>query len=166
MDQGGPQWSRVVQGGPEGKSNFLTFLLMIPNSVKEAKVDPQHRRDLNTLRNWRNMNRFLVLQSDKNLGTTVVSSEWYSEKLDALVLNNRDFELITDYHKKLNPVFDEIRRCENRFLPTEVKDFILAGFDAQKITIPKFHGLPKIHEEPWALRPIVPCHSYPLANAG
>src|SRR6266849_5807129 len=28
VDQGGPQWSRVVQEAPEGKSNFLTFLLM------------------------------------------------------------------------------------------------------------------------------------------
>src|ERR1700709_444424 len=26
--QSGSRWSTVVQGGPEGKSNFLTFLLM------------------------------------------------------------------------------------------------------------------------------------------
>src|ERR1700710_1615596 len=28
VDQGGPQWSTVVQRAPEGKNNFLTFLLM------------------------------------------------------------------------------------------------------------------------------------------
>src|ERR1700704_5206938 len=28
VNQGGPQWSRVVQRAPEGKTNFLTFLLM------------------------------------------------------------------------------------------------------------------------------------------
>jgi hypothetical protein len=28
VDQGGPQWSRAVQGELEGKTNFLTFLLM------------------------------------------------------------------------------------------------------------------------------------------
>jgi len=55
------------------------------------------------------MNNVLVLQSDKNLGTTVVSSEWYNKKLDALVLNNSDFTEITDYHGKFIPVFDEIR---------------------------------------------------------
>src|ERR1700710_1604517 len=28
VDQGGPQWSTVVQRAPEGKTNILTFLLM------------------------------------------------------------------------------------------------------------------------------------------
>ena len=73
--------------------------------------------------------------------------------------------MITDYHGKFIPVFDEIRKCENKHLPSEVKDFILASCNVQEIKLPRFHGLPKIHKNPWALRPIVPCHSYPLANA-
>jgi len=158
-----PKW--VEDMLDRGKTELTRQIRAIPNSVMEAKVPPKYRRDLTTLQNWRKTNNYLVLQSDKNLGTTVVSSEWYNEKLDALVINNRDFELITDYHAKFLPVFDEIQRCENRFLPAEVKDFILAGCDVQKITLPRFHGLPKIHKDPWALRPIVPCHSYPLANA-
>ena len=95
----------------------------------------------------------------------MVSSKWYNEKLDALVLNNRDFTEIGDYHSRFIPVFDEIRRCENKHLPSEVKDFIHASCNVQETKLPRFHGLPIIHKNPWALRPIVPCHSYPLANA-
>ena len=130
-----------------------------------ANANPNYQSELKILRNWRNQNNLLVLQSDKNLGTTIVSSKWYNEKLDTLVLNNRDFTEITDYHGKFIPVFDEIRRCENKHLPSEVKDFILASCNVQEIKLPRFHGLPKIPKNLWALRPIVPCHSYPLANA-
>ena len=111
------------------------------------------------------MNNVLVLQSDKNLGTTVVCAEWYNKKLDALVLDNSDFTEIIDYRSKFIPVFNEIRKCENKHLPQEVKDFILASCNIEDVKLPRFHGLPKIHKEPWALCPIVPCHSYPLANA-
>ena len=111
------------------------------------------------------MNNVLVLQSDKSLGTTVVCAEWYNEKLDALVLNNSDFTEIIDYRSKFIPVFDEIRRCENKHLPQEVKDFILASCNIEDVKLPRFHGLQKIHKEPWARHLIVPCHSYPLANA-
>src|SRR5947209_18726714 len=113
----------------------------------------------------RTMNSYLVLQSDKNLGTTVVSSEWYNEKLDALVLNNSYFTEIVDYHRKFIPVFDEIRRCENKHLPEEVKDFILASCNIRDIKLPRFHELPKIRKESWPLSRIATCHSSPLANA-
>ena len=110
------------------------------------------------------MNIVLVLQSNKNLGTTVVCADWYNEKLDALVLNNSHFTKIIDYRGKFIPVFDEIRRCENKHLPQVVKDYILASCNIEDVKLSGFHGLPKIHKEPWALSPIVPCHSYPLAN--
>ena len=70
-----------------------------------------HQSDLKCLENWRNTNNYLVLQLDKRLGTTIVSSEWYNEKLDDLVLNNCDFTEIVIYHSKFVPVFNEIRKC-------------------------------------------------------
>ena len=95
----------------------------------------------------------------------MVCAEWYNEKLDALVLNDSDFAKIIDYHGKFNPVFDEIRRCENKHLPQEINDVIHASCNIEDVKLPRFHGLPKIHKESRALRPIVPCHSYPLADA-
>ena len=137
----------------------------IPDSAKNVVIIPNYKSELKCLESCRNMNNVLVLQSEKNLGTTVVCAEWYNKKLDALVLDNSDFTEIINYHSKFNPVFDEIRRCENKDLRQEVKDYILASCNIEEVKLPRFHGLPKIHKEPWALGPIVPCHSYPLANA-
>ena len=148
-----------------GRTELVKQLRAIPDSAKNAVITPNYKCELNFLENWRNKNNVLVLQSDKNLGTTVLCAEWYNEKLDALVLNNSDFTEIINYRSKFIPVFDEIRRCENKHLPQEVKDFILASCNIEDVKLPRFHGLPKIHKEPWAFRPIVPCHSYPLANA-
>ena len=157
-----PRW--VEDMLDRGRMELINQLRAIPDSAKGSKVYPNYQSELKILRIWRNQNNLLELQSDKNLGTTIVSSKWYNEKLDALVSNNRDFIEIVDYHGKFIPVFHEIRRNENKHLPSEVKDFILASCNVQDIKSPRFHGLPNIHKNPWALRPIVPCHSYPLAN--
>ena len=58
-----------------GKTEMIRQIGVIPNSAQEAKVSPNYAGDLKNLRDWRNMNNLLVLQSDKNLGTTIVSSK-------------------------------------------------------------------------------------------
>ena len=158
-----PKW--VENMLDRGRTELVKQLGTIPDSAKNAVITPNYKSELKCLENWRNINNVLVLQSDENLGTTVVCAEWYKKKLDALILNNSDFTEIIDYRGKFTPVFDEIRKCENKHLPQEVKDYILTSCNIEDVKLPRFHGLPKIHKELWALRPIVPCHSYPLANA-
>ena len=150
-----PKW--VEDMLDRGRTELVKQLEAIPDSAKNAVITPNYKSELKCLGNWRNMNNVLVLQSDKNLGTTVVCAKWYNKKLDALVLNNSDFTEIIDYRSKFIPVFGEIRRCKNRHLPQEVKDFILASCNIEDVKLPRFHGLPKIHKETWALRPIVRC---------
>ena len=67
----------------------------------------------------------------------------------------------------MKEIFSEISAYSHDSLPAEIKDYILAdlNLDSARKNVPKFHGLPKVHKQPWALRPIVPCHSYPLSNA-
>ena len=153
----------------KGRLELLRQVGAIPSTTVNATVVPDYKSELSQLRTWRKQNQFLVLQSDKNLGTTVVSSEWYCKKLDDLVLNDRDFLPITEevYLGMIEQAGNEIRSYRNNNLPSEIMDYILANLtlDKARINVPKFHGLPKVHKQPWALRPIVPCHSYPLANA-
>ena len=162
-----PLW--VVTMLEKGRLEMLSQIEAIPSTTVNTTVDPKYKRDLTQLRNWRKTNDFLVLQSDKNLGTTVVSREWYSGKLDGLILNNKDFVEISEanYFKMIEKVRGEIEAFDNDFLLPEIKDYILVDCNirAAEKNMPNFHGLPKVHKEPWALRPIVPCHSYPLTNA-
>jgi len=162
-----PLW--VVTMLEKGRLEMLRQIEAIPSTAANAPVNPIHKRDLARLRDWRKANNLLVLQSDKNLGTTVVDSSWYSSKLDALVSNNADFVQIDshNYLEMIKVASDEIANFDNPSLPYEIKEYILANCNRQSAekNLPRFHGLPKVHKEPWALRPIVPCHSYPLTNA-
>ena len=126
-----------------GRTELVKQLRAVPDSVKNAVITPDYKSKLKCLENWRNMNNVLVLQSDKNLGTTVVCAEWYNEKLDALVLNTSDFTEIIDYRGKFIPVFDEIRRCENKHLSQEVKDLILASRNIEDVNSRDFIDFPK-----------------------
>ena len=153
----------------KGRLEMIRQIEAIPSTVVNAPLVPNYKRELTALREWRKTNNLLVLQSDKNLGTTVISSEWYSEKLDNLVLNNPDFTPISEeiYLGMMGQARREIESYEHDDFYQEIKDYILADLTIEKArsNVPKFHGLPKVHKDPWALRPIVPCHSYPLSNA-
>jgi hypothetical protein len=100
-----------------------------------------------------------VKGTDKNLGVSVVTLEWYTLKcLDHLT----------------SDVFSELKTRDD--IPYQVfrnlaRDIIrMANWNKQETTflkdafsltdVPKFHGIPKIHKKPWGLRPIVPSHSW------
>ena len=69
---------RVEDMLDRGRTELSRQLRAIPDSAKNAVITPNYKSELKCLENWRNMKNVLVLQSDKNLGTTVVCAEWYN----------------------------------------------------------------------------------------
>lgn len=118
---------------------------------------------------------YLILQTDKNLGSAVVKADWYIRMCYEYLRKDRVVKLTTrevacanvkwlaakltdvlDTHKGTlegNPQLSEFLRST---VPLAEKD---------DPYLPVFKGLPKVHKTPWAIRPIVPGHSLVMSPA-
>jgi hypothetical protein len=137
------------------------------------------------LRQWLLEAQLLAFITDKNLGIVVVTRRWYEEQIQTFL----DLPSPSNEHQRLfekecrgKEAFDDFHRdcvtdLENRLLRT-LHGEILPFLQSDRVlrfwrsaysntAIPVFHGIPKIHKNPWKIRPIVPMHSYvmgPLAR--
>jgi hypothetical protein len=132
------------------------------------------------LQRWMSEAQLLAFITDKNLGIVVVTRGWYENQiqtfLDLPSPSNRDSPLF-EVERRGKEAFDDfhtgvISTLQNRLLRTadgqvypflrskRVFNFWRSAYT--KTSIPVFHGIPKIHKNPWKLRPIVPMHSYVL----
>lgn len=103
------------------------------------------------------LNHYMAFITDKNLGLAVVTRDWYREQvvkhLGLEVYQQRivvPWERMEDEYHNLK-VLAEV-------LPKPIQDF-LDNPDRDR-NIPNFHAIPKIHKNPWKIRPIVPMHSF------
>lgn len=106
----------------------------------------------------------LCFISDKNLGIVVTTQDWYwgqvKKFIELPVFESfiGDFESFRDDvgHRIWDLIHDNADI--SFWISPKVQKFLLQ-YDDRK-DIPKFHGIPKIHKNPWKIRPIVPMHSY------
>jgi hypothetical protein len=131
---------------------------------------------------WCYKNKILVKPTDKNLGTALVSTDWYDEKVAAFIETNKGYEFITDaeariflrrtvnrirtlayYNETTLKFMDELPKFFGSRLPPvrRINDKRIAVdvWEETIISLPIFNGLPKIHKTPWGIRPVIPCHS-------
>lgn len=115
------------------------------------------------VKDWMTKSSCMVKMTDKNLGAAVISVEWYEENILKL-LNTSTYRLVpddevTEHEHALTSRTDEIARLpRNKY----IRKFLRWQPAPQ---FPNFHGIPKVHKNPWKLRPIVPCHSSWITNA-
>lgn len=130
-----------------------------------------------TLRDWLSEAKLLALITDKNLGVSVVTREWYETQLESFL----HIPQIQIEHRG-KAAFDEFKQgainyLEHHLLRTHRDGLFYPHLDTERVKrfwrtayvnndIPIFHGIPKIHKNPWKIRPIVPMHSYVLGPLG
>jgi hypothetical protein len=138
------------------------------------------------LRAWLLEAQLLAFITDKNLGIVVVTREWYEQQIQTFLnlplpsdknLPEREQRPLFEVQHRGKEAFHEfltgcltdletqMLRMHNGqiypFLQSErVQKFWRTAYNNTQIPI--FHGIPKIHKNPWKIRPIVPMHSYVL----
>lgn len=133
---------------PKGTTDMLRHFMLGPQELK----------------GYLSKNHLLAFISDKNLGLVVTTQSWYEEEIQSFM----DLPVFRTCHEGQVSFFerasDQLRVLMNgranirAWLTPRVRKFINEGYGLQNVPI--FHGIPKIHKNPWKIRPIVPMHSY------
>ena len=123
--------------------------------------------DLRSCMHWLNMNKLVATHTDKNLGVAVVRAQWLIDQTAKLLSNNAHYRQIDDFEleNKLSQIKARVLDCAERVDGhTQLKEFLRSQvWDIDEVELlsrlPRIYVIPKIHKDPWAARPIVPCHS-------
>jgi hypothetical protein len=119
---------------------------------------PKHRLNpnLQELKQYLTQMNFLVKITDKNLGLSVVSLDWYRKQCLLHLSNTAAYERVEP--KALEQVMKNelLTFTKDAHLPAIFRKYI----GASKMEYPRFYVIPKVHKNPWASRPIIPSHSW------
>lgn len=111
--------------------------------------------------------KYIVTNTDKNLGIAVSERTWIEEKCLELLSDRENY---TPIHRIMMQQYCDKQCTDMEFIAAIADDFLpgnqIGKFLRSKITpkgsehaVPVFYGIPKIHKLPVKMRPIVPCHS-------
>ena len=146
-----------------GKAELLNQIeAMSPNHLtSENSTDMTIRA--RECREFLRVNQLLVLNSDKNLGCTVVTKSWYINAVNNHI-SNGPYSL-RNIEDPTASILAAVNELPLHIFGERIRKFVL--HPGHKYSLPRFHGIPKIHKEPWTIRPISPAHSWattPLAK--
>ena len=146
----------IERGLREGK-DFLLSQAAALNLPAAHKSNP----DLRSIHNFLHENHLLVKITDKNLGLSIMSKDWYNQQCELLLSDESTYDLITQdvltyYRTEAYNRIEAIVRGSS-FSP-QTSEYLLASKEDGQL--PEFHGIPKVHKIPWRMRPIIPSHSW------
>lgn len=115
---------------------------------------------------------YVVLPTDKNLGCSVVTREWFIGSTQKLLDDRSSYVPVTMEERcsflrqKVIEINDVIGHCCNK----QLKNFLTQFYpdiepeddnnsEYLRVKLPQFYGIPKIHKNPVKAHPIAPCHS-------
>jgi hypothetical protein len=142
---------------------------VIRNEVPRIKRSKNFKFvDVSDLAKYLKSHNYIVTMTDKNLGCSIVTKDWFINKCLLLLADRKCYREITPAERQTiletqctkaeeAATFAE-KYCEHpqlgRFLRSKVP---LDKTEEPKV--PVFYGIPKIHKTPVKMRPIIPCHS-------
>jgi hypothetical protein len=151
-----PPASRHIEQGIEDA------ITVIRAQVHEGLVDLNSQPRRPSLTGWDRVHDYLDQHllmakiTDKNLGLAVFPVEWYLDTVNGMLSDPASYEAVTDVNPEL--IFQELMDKLGKWkLPAQMENFIRK---TTKQELPRFHAIPKVHKDPWKLRPIVPSHSW------
>ncbi|GKV53541.1 hypothetical protein SLEP1_g60062, partial [Rubroshorea leprosula] len=168
-----PTWQPVIKShwfnqGVESGRRLLQLQLARPiPELSTGRSDVFRRVVLSpqALADWLTKADLLCFISDKNLGIVVTTRNWYLEQvkkfIELPVFESFIGDFPTFHHlveRQLSELFADVTDETKFWISPKVQKFLDQA--EHRKAIPQFHGIPKIHKNPWKIRPIVPMHSY------
>ena len=150
--------------------NNLTNNIPPTLSITNPKTTKNNlnKQDWQTIKTLANNTNITILPSDKNLGLTVVDTEWYNETALGHLNNPNNYTLIGPVENNSN--WDQITQFLEQTITTLTQPYILPPqrgrppeippiikFIRSNLTnfsLPKFYILPKVHKPTLSSRPI------------
>ena len=165
----------VEMGIREGLGELLRQINM---PAKTPIIPKEDQWIIEKLQGHLRQHKLLVTASDKNLGSVVMSVDWYHKNCRNFLLHNPTvFEKIPvwvaeslntetwidiDAIAEMEIIGEDVVPLHSEASPYKFTKQEVEWLRSSKELVnnfPEFSGLPKIHKKPFAFRPIVPCHS-------
>ena len=156
-----PAQCDALESGVNAGRDMLTTVTqaVIPRETRRSEPEPYLSElgcTVKSLKEFMLLKQYMAFITDKNLGIAVVRVDWYTNKV-AEHLQLSVYEAVDSVEWSfIQYGINVLARHEG--VPKYIRTFIN---NSERVTdLPKFHGIPKIHKNPWKIRPIVPMHSY------
>jgi hypothetical protein len=150
-----PAASHAIERGlAAGKAELFSQLPAISPQNLRSRPRMASQRYFDELKDA----NLLSFITDKNLGLAVVTTEWYN----SLIQDHLDEGPYVKTTINTSSVFQDLWKLDTSMLPKQMQKFV--WHSPPGLVVPQFYGIPKIHKNPWKIRPIVPSHNWITAH--